>query len=185
MDAGAQPYLCGACRRSPRPFSRLVFHAPYEGALRELITDFKFRARLGGTALLGELAAKAFVRSGIQVPDFVVPVPLHRRRLRRRGFNQSVELGRSIARFLRVPCAVQGVRRIRETAPQAGLPHRERSSNVKKAFAAEAAFAAGKRILLVDDVMTTGGTLDECAKVVKKAGAADVFALVVARTPKK
>lgn len=184
LAADVEPYLCGSCRLAPRPFSRLVFHGPYEGALREAITGFKFHSHLGRTALLARLASRAFVRSGLPVPDLVVPVPLHPRRLKERGFNQSLEIGRLVARELGTKCASGALVRSRETPPQASLSFQQRQHNLTKAFVAQGQEVAGKEILIVDDVMTTGGTLNECAKVLKKARAGDVAALVVARTPK-
>lgn len=113
--------------------------------------------------------------------DAVVPVPLHPRRLRWRGFNQSQELARAAARRIGAELLHRALERTRETIPQTELSGSERKENIKDAFYAESGQIAGKRLLLVDDVLTTGATLEECARTLKRAGAASVDVLVLAR----
>ena len=116
-------------------------------------------------------------------PDVIVPVPLHRSRLRQRGFNQSVLLGRVLSRQLFIPMLPDALVRTRQTEPQIELSVAERRVNVKGAFAVNKPDRImGKRILLLDDVMTTGSTIDECAHELKKAGARGVIAVTIART---
>lgn len=119
--------------------------------------------------------------SAVPCWDVTVPVPLHPRRLRWRGFNQSLELARAAARRSGCAVAPQGLRRIRETTPQTGLSESERKANIKGAFTAPSDAVRQKRVLLVDDVLTTGATLDECARTLTRAGASSVDVLVLAR----
>ena len=110
----------------------------------------------------------------------IIPLPLHPRRLRQRGFNQALELARPVSRSSRIPIDARSCSRTRQTAVQAGLPWRERIGNVRGAFHC-ASDLTGKRLLLVDDVMTTGASLDELARTVKLHGASRVTLLVLAR----
>ncbi|WP_126380956.1 ComF family protein [Desulfovibrio ferrophilus] len=184
VDATAAPLVCGQCRRDPPPWSNLAFYGPYEGLLRELLTGFKFNNRLGLGRLLQALSVEAYhLHGGFQEqPDAVVPVPLHARRLVARGFNQSLEMGRLLAHEMLIPLKPGVLARRRHTPPQAGLPARERRQNVHNAFWADEVAIQGRRILLVDDIMTTGGTMRECARTLQRSGAADVSVLVIART---
>jgi len=183
-DQGAVPLVCGRCRRDPPPWSGLAFFGSYAGLLRDLLTGFKFNSRLGLGRLLQALAVEAYALHGAcwERPELVIPVPLHPRRLRARGFNQSLETSRLLARELGVPVGAEVLRRCRHTRPQVSLPARERRENVQGAFVADEAAVLGRRILLVDDIMTTGGTLRECARTLRRAGASNVSALVIART---
>jgi len=122
--------------------------------------------------------------ASLPAPDMVVPVPLHADRLRQRGFNQSLLICRGIAKTLKAGISYGNLVRARATPPQVNLKARERAENLKGAFALrDAAAFKGKRILLVDDVYTTGATIKECSKVMKKAGA-EVYALTLARAVK-
>ena len=111
----------------------------------------------------------------------MVPVPLHRRRLYERGFNQAMLLCRGIGRHWGLEVAETGLARIRQTAPQIRLTPKEREKNVRGAFAATGAGFTGKRVLLVDDVYTTGATVSECSRILMDAGAKEVGVLTVAR----
>jgi ComF family protein len=114
-------------------------------------------------------------------PDLVTAVPLGPQRLAERGFNQSLEIARVAAGVLEVPLALEVCRRIRDTAPQASLAFGDRAKNVRRAFVCDADLR-GKRVALVDDVLTTGSSLNECARALKKGGAAQVIGWVAART---
>ncbi|MGH9869119.1 MAG: ComF family protein [Candidatus Polarisedimenticolia bacterium] len=153
----------------------------YEGRLRRIVRCFKFRETPGLGAPLGERLATRAAGSRGEV-DVIVPVPLHWRRRRRRGYNQAELLGRQVARALRCPQDRLALRRLRPTAAQSGRSRDERALNVRQAFRARASRVRGARVLLVDDVVTTGATLRECARVLHAAGAIDVRAAVVART---
>ncbi len=181
-DESMEPAVCPECLHQPPPWDRLAFHSAYQGALRDLILGYKFKGRYGHTRLLAGLARHA-AELHLEAPaDGVVPVPLHGRRLAWRGFNQSSELGRAVGRALGVAVWDRALVRTRYTMPQTRLDRKARQTNLKDAFAADASLVRGRRILLVDDVYTTGSTLGECARTLKRAGAAAVDALVLART---
>ncbi|MUM78773.1 ComF family protein [Pseudodesulfovibrio sp. F-1] len=187
VDPLAEPAtVCAECRLDPPPWDRLHFHGPYSAALRDLIIDFKFHGGLHRTRLLVSLAAEAYRRGTAAVapdmalPDLIVPVPLHPRRVRERGYNQSLELARGLGRALGRPVAANALGRVRHTAPQSSLDMAQRRENIRDAFVA-AEMVRGKALLLVDDVYTTGATLTECARTLRRAGAAGMDALVLAR----
>jgi ComF family protein len=118
------------------------------------------------------------------MPDMLAPVPLHKKRLRQRGFNQALLLAAAIGQRFGIPLSCDNLVRVRYTRPQVELSAGERAANVAGAFALRRpAEAAGKSILLIDDVFTTGATLNECSRVLKEAGAASVTALTLARAP--
>lgn len=177
-------HSCGACLTHPPHFDSAMAHFLYEGPIREMIHSFKYNQRthlrypLALMALEGLCGYLAVCR-----PHLIVPVPLHRSRLRQRGFNQAVLLGKALSRQLLIPMVPDALIRARPTEPQINLRATERRANVLGAFSvARPASVAGKRLLLLDDVMTTGSTLDECAKELKKAGADMVTAFTIART---
>jgi ComF family protein len=175
---------CGDCYKHPRPpFSRARAFGLYQGPLAEGIRRLKYRAELSLGRVLSALLEEAFEREfSAGAYDLVIPVPLHRRRLRSRGFNQAILLSRGLARRhgLRLDC--RNLQRIRDTDPQYGLSIRQREENVKRAFALKRPeLVAGRRVLLVDDVYTTGATAKECARVLKRAKAAGIDVLTLAR----
>jgi ComF family protein len=174
---------CALCRGGLRGFDAAYCFGAYEGVLRELIHLFKY-ARIKTLAHpLGDLLAAALPRD--QEWDALVPVPLHWRRQWKRGFNQSELLARDIARRTAIP-VVKALRRAHATLTQAGLSNTNRRQNVAKAFRCRlAAEVAGKRILLIDDVMTTGATGAACALALKRAGARKVALLAVARVDRR
>jgi ComF family protein len=155
----------------------------YEGRLRELIHLFKYSRVRPLARPLGSYLASAIPRD--QSFDVVVPVPLHWRRLWERGFNQSDLLARAVARRYGAP-VVRALRRRRATATQAGLTNARRRANVAGAFAVKRARAvSGRRVLLVDDVMTTGATASACAGALKRAGSRYVAVLALARVDRR
>lgn len=167
---------CPRCRRRPSAISRARAAGAYDGTLRTLLHAFKYQQR---RSLARPLADMMRARGGdvLTGADVVVPVPLHRRRRRRRGFNQAQDL----AAHLGLPM-VLALRRVRATASQADLPAAQRHRNVRDAFAlGRRVTVGGLRVVLVDDVSTTGATLDACARVLLEAGAAEVRAITAAR----
>lgn len=183
FHANGTDHLCGNCILHPPHFD--TAHAPYlyEGALRDLIHSFKYDHRMQRRQVLTLLmltGTAPLLRC--QSPDLIVPIPLHVSRLRERGFNQAALLGAQAARLLALPIALTALARVRSTVPQIELAAHERQVNVKDAFAVtQPVLIHGKNILLVDDVITTGSTMNECARILKKAGAAQVTALAIAR----
>jgi ComF family protein len=177
-------HRCGNCLTNPPHFD--AAHAPfvYEGAIRDLIHSFKYnqQSHLRYPLALLTLEGVGDVMQNHK-PDHIIPVPLHRSRLRQRGFNQAVLLGQELSRQLSLPILPDTLVRIRRTEPQIELSGAERRLNVKGAFSIKKpGLIAGKTILLIDDVMTTGSTMNECAKELKNAGAAVVVAVTIART---
>lgn len=188
--------LCGACLRRAPAFDATIAAATYDAPFDSLVRALKYRAQLSLAPVLAELVA---ARLAARIPqskageafdaaaiDVLIPVPLARERLAARGFNQALELARPLGKKLGLPIDAESVLRIRDTPPQAALPHDERRKNMRGAFAVRDGRRAaldGLCIGVVDDVMTTGATLDEFAATLKRAGAARVVNLVVARTP--
>ena len=172
--------VCGACLKHVTYFDATFTVWRYEFPIDKLIQSLKYSHRLASADFFG--AALAGVCTGV-APDLILPVPLSAQRLAERGFNQSLEIARPLSRFLGVPLELHAVRRHRHTLPQAGLPWKERSKNIRHAFDCNTDFS-GKSILVVDDVMTTGSTLNELARVLKAHGARRVTNAVVARALK-
>ena len=173
---------CGACVREPPPLDRCVAAVGYDYPWSRLIVEFKFHERAGWAASLAMLMRSApWVEPALEEADIVIPMPLSPARLRARGFNQALLLARHLAPSKTDPRLLL---RIRDTAPQSALGRSERLANVRHAFAVEplrASLAAGKRLVLVDDVMTSGASLYAAAAVLRAAGAAHVTGLVLAR----
>ena len=171
---------CGHCLNHPRHFDSA--HAPfvYGFPLDRLIHAYKY----GGELVLAPWFARQLAEKLVQTDfDIIFPLPLHPHRLRERGFNQAAELATRLGKLLKRPVDLDSCRRRRATPPQAALPHKERAANVRGAFECIRSLA-GERILLIDDVMTTGATADECARTLKLHGAAWVSIAVVARAVK-
>jgi len=177
-------HTCGKCQTHPPHFDSARAHLLYEGAPRELIHHFKYNHKTHLRRPLVLLALEGltgFITA--RMPDVIIPVPLHRSRLQNRGFNQAALLGEMFSSRLSLPMLVDGLARIRETEPQIKLSAEDRNNNVKGAFAVKrGGELSGKRVLLLDDVMTTGSTVNECAKVLKKVGGTSVVVITIART---
>jgi len=176
-------HLCGVCITEPPRFTAARAAALFDGPVRDLIHRLKYNGRVQLCRPLGLLTGQQLGAFADAVSaDLVIPVPLHVKRLRQRGFNQAVLLGEIIARQWRLPLSRANLQRIRWTEPQVNLSAAERVANVRGAFAvSEPALLKGKRIILVDDVFTTGSTVAECARVLFKAGAAEVSVVTIAR----
>ncbi len=154
---------------------------PYAPPLQDAIGLFKYHRKVSLAAALGDLLCEGLAE--LASPDAIIPVPLHERRLREREYNQALLLADYIARRLRVPVSYDNLIRTRETAAQTELSRAERLKNLRRAFTVERPDeVAGKRLLVVDDVFTTGTTANECAKALRKAGSAEVEVVTLART---
>ena len=173
--------LCGPCRQGETVFERLRSFGAYDAELRQLIVLLKYnRIRPLAKPLGGWLAAVVQQNPDLSEVDAIVPVPLYPRRQRARGYNQAELLARELSRWIKRPVDPGGLQRIKDTPSQTGLTPAQRVENVRGAFAARSKLDLG-RILLVDDVCTTGATLNACARGLKRAGVEEVNAVTVAR----
>ena len=166
---------CPRCRRSPRAIDRARAIGAYEGALREVLHALKYNGRRSVLPRLRDLLRPAG-REVLDGAEALVPVPLHPRRQWTRGFNQAALLADGLG-----PPVVPLLRRVVHTAPQVELPAARRHRNVRDAFAVRSTFSAFRCVVLVDDVTTTGATLEACARVLKASGVREVRALTAAR----
>lgn len=182
-DDGASQ--CGACLSAPPDFDHTLVAADYAAPLDQLVLQLKFSGRLALAPLLAALLRDAVLRQpGFVLPTVLCPVPLGPRRLAERGFNQALEIARPLARSLGVPLQARWLLRPRDTAAQSSMAPDQRQHNIAGAFAlADGAGLQGRHVGLVDDVMTSGQTLQELAALCKRYGAARVSNLVFARTP--
>ena len=169
--------ICGRCLATPPHFDQTRVAFRYDFPIDRLIQSFKYGHRL---ALSHYFGAQLAVQAGDTEADLIIPLPLHAERLRTRGFNQAMELARPVAKALGIPIDTQTCQRSRATQTQADLPWKERAKNVRHAFHCTADLT-GRKILLIDDVMTTGASLDECARTLRLHGASRIELLVVAR----
>jgi ComF family protein len=183
FDGAGDDHCCSSCLKSPPSFDAARAAIIHDGPGRNLIHAFKYNAKTHLRRPLALLAVENvtdFVAA--RRPDLIIPVPLHVKRLRSRGFNQAVLLGEMLAREWCIPLHRRAMKRVRWTEPQINLTADLRRKNVKGAFCvSDAALVIGKRVLLVDDVLTTGSTVEECSKMLKRAGAAEVLVVTVAR----
>jgi ComF family protein len=183
-----EDHLCGRCIRSAPAFDAARAAGVYQGALMQTIHLLKYGGKIQLARPLGRLLFDTFRQcTETAGADLVVPVPLHRRRFRERGFNQAYLLVREWPRWHRSLCvARKALVRRGHTVPQTGLGRRQRRVNLKNAFSAGPDAAAGqivgRHVLLVDDVFTTGATAEACARILREAGAEAVTALTLART---
>ena len=175
--------ICGRCLSNTPHFDTTMALADYVSPVDGMVIALKFTARLDLAQFFGQLLAS---RSSAMSPSMrdgvVMPVPLAFERVRQRGFNQSHHIARAYASAVGHRLVVDRLLRVRDTAPQQTLALNERRRNIRGAFAVEGS-CEGQTVIVVDDVMTTGSTLDETARVLKQAGASQVHNLVVARTP--
>ncbi|RMH44971.1 MAG: ComF family protein [Deltaproteobacteria bacterium] len=183
--AGAVSVTCRRCTLAPPPFDRVVAPYRFGGELARAIRRFKFAGRPDLARALAPLYVPAWALAAARERiDVAVPVPLHWRRQARRGYNQAHLLAGEAARVARLPVDAVALRRVRATAPQAGLSAGERAGNVDRAFAVPDRHRrriAGRRVLLVDDVVTTGATARAAARALVAAGAEGVVVACLAR----
>ena len=173
-------HTCGACREFPPAFDRALSPYRYEGVLAKAIHLYKYRKCVDLAAPLAELML--VWQDRLPPCDLVMAVPLHPRRLRSREFNQALLLAHRIARALHVPLSLDHLVRIRATPPQTELDRSARGRNVRRAFAVRRPDElSGRRLLLIDDVLTTGATVNECAKALRRAKVQSVVVFTLAR----
>lgn len=185
VSASSGEHTCGLCLAQTPPFEMARSVYSFAGAALDAIHRFKYNNHVilapAFAAMLSEAAGDMPATPSAMI---IVPVPLHAKRLKERGFNQSLLIARGIAKKLKAGLSYDNLCRTRPTEPQVGLKSRERAENLKDAFnISDPAAFKDRKILLVDDVYTTGATIKECSKVLKKAGA-DVYALTLARAVK-
>ena len=172
--------VCGQCQAEPPEFDRALAAFRYADPVDMLVQRLKFDGKLYAARLLGELMADRLAPGVTELPQAILPVPLHRSRLRQRGFNQAVELSRALAWRLERPVVSGGCRRIKATPTQTGLDARQRRRNLRDAFEVRRSLPF-THVAVVDDVMTTGATLRSLARVLRRAGVARVDVWVCAR----
>ncbi|MDB6163114.1 MAG: ComF family protein [Xanthomonadaceae bacterium] len=172
---------CGVCLRRKPPLERTVAACVYSRPLDRLLPRFKFHGDLAAGRLLAQLMADAC--AGLPRPEALVPIPLHRSRLRSRGYDQALELASPLARMLDLPLHDDLLVRQRVTAPQSELSARARRRNVRNAFVVDAGTPLPAHVALVDDVMTTGASVHAAARALRRAGVQRVDAWVCARVP--
>ena len=178
----ARVKLCNDCYSTPiRYFSYNRSYGEYNGILKQVIIDFKYKNKRSLTYPLGFLLFKLFEEQRWEKPDYIIPVPLSRKRLSHRGFNQASLLCEFLSSKTQIPVLSNILIRVNATEHQTKLGKYERQENVKDAFRVmENDMIKGNKILLIDDVYTTGSTLDECSKVLIDAGATKIYTLTLA-----
>ena len=175
------PGACGECLQQPPPLAETHAAFLYGFPLDRLVPRLKFHNDLAAGRLLSELMAETF--AALPRPQALVPVPLHATRLRQRGYDQALELAKPLAQALDIPLHAEALRRQRATAAQSELDADARQRNLRGAFALQPGHALPEHVALVDDVMTTGATLQAAAKTLRRAGVLRVDAWVCARVP--
>jgi len=186
LPTGYQGRNCGTCLHLKPPWTRLCSPFSYEANVRQCISAFKYRGRLvAGRVLTNYLLNtlnQEYRLSGW--PDLIIPVPLHRKRLRQRGYNQALEISRTISGQTGIPLCNHLVKRSKDTKKQTGLSARDRKNNVRHAFdiPSKNPILENKTVALVDDVITTGVTLTELAHCFGKTGVKEIHVWTLART---
>jgi ComF family protein len=178
-----QDALCHFCSEIPLQLDGLRSYAYHVDPLRRAIRQFKYESLRALAAPLGELLIQAWdaLFPSHCVIDAIVPVPLHARRERNRGYNQAALLSHTLGQHLRIPVVEDALVRIRHTRPQVGLNVPQRQANLRGAFRSMSAGLAGGRVLLVDDVCTSGSTLEEAAAALREGGATTIWAYTLTR----
>ena len=181
-ERAAPSILCGRCQRQQPPFDRCLVPYVYEPNISILLTRLKFGRTLSCARLLGELLADYLTGCAEEPPGLVMPVPLHPRRVRERGFNQALEIARVAAQRTGARLDRNSLVRRRETPPQTGLSRKQRLNNLRNAFELRRPLVA-EHVAVVDDVVTTGSTVAEISRLLKRSGVGKVSVWAVARTP--
>lgn len=174
--------ICGDCQKNPPYYQRTYTAFHYEKPISILITHLKFHHKLLYAKILGKLFIKKFSEDiEKDPPEIIIPLPLHYKRLKERGFNQSLEIAREISKSLKIPFDIKHCYRIKATVPQSEISAKLREDNIKNAFTVSEKFHA-KHVAIFDDVVTTGNTVREFAKVLRKNGVEKIDVWCCART---
>ena len=175
----SKPQLCGHCISQSPAFDET--HAPFihQSSIRYLIATLKFNQQYKNARLLGLLLA-SHLKKTAEMPEIIIPIPLHKQRYKQRGFNQSIEIAKTLSKQLNIPLNTTSCIRQRNTPHQVNLHAKERKKNIKNAFKIIKPITA-QHVVIFDDVMTTGSTVDELAKLLKKSGISRVDIWVCAR----
>lgn len=175
----SQIHLCSECQKKRRYLKRVRAYGIFEGVLKEAIHLFKYEKKDGLSNMLGGLMFKLLDKEKWDF-DYIVPVPLHKKKEKARGFNQAMLLAEFISKRKNIPI-FKGLKKTINTPPQVGLSYHERRTNILDCFTLkDNKKIEGKSILLIDDVITTGTTIEECSRVLTKGGAKDVYGLCLA-----
>jgi ComF family protein len=175
---------CGQCQTSSPAFDHVFALCDYEEPIDRMITAAKFNHQLVYTRILGELLAQNAEQNWYKqqsLPALLLPVPLHNTRLRERGYNQALEITKAAAKKLKLPIGKHYCQRAKATVPQSSLAHHERDKNVKNAFILQKPLTV-KHVAIIDDIVTTGHTVDELSKVLRQAGVERIDVWCCART---
>ena len=176
--------ICDSCKSDPPPYTALVSWGFYQGSLREALHSLKYRNNLGLCRFLAAQLHGLVIKAGWDV-DIVIPVPLCKTHIRERGYNQSEKIAYPLSLSLSRPLISDAVFRVKETTSQIDLSREERFMNLEDAFIGNSAKLKEKKVLLVDDIITTGATLRSCTKALLDSGCKTVFCITVAQTARK
>lgn len=184
LPAGTEEHQCGECQTGKTFFTLAVIPLFYQKPVNRIITTFKHQRGLAEGRLLAQLLTREIRDHYVDgnMPEVIIPVPLHWQRFLWRGYNQSAELGRQLGKELDIPCHSNVIKRQRRTPSQQGLNREQRLHNLRGAFRVEKR-SPFKRVALLDDVVTTGSTTSEIAKLLLSQGATEVHLWAIARTP--
>lgn len=174
--------VCGHCIKNPPSFDRAFIKYTFEEPLRTLLHQFKYHNGLYLTSFLSYLIFKS-LSSQVEMPQCLIPVPMHPQRIKRRGFNQAAILARSLAKKFKLPCDLFSCQKTLNTKPQAGLDEKQRKINLRSAFVTHQ--LPYQHVAIIDDLLTTGNTANELAYTLKKSGVKQVDVWCCARTIEK
>lgn len=172
----AEEEYCFDCTRIPKSYEHGMPFLEYEGKVQKSVLDIKYRNKREYIPVYAKLMAKEFCHRIQKIhPDCLLPIPIHAKRARQRGFNQAELLARSLGKYLDVPVRTDILYRKKDTKAQKELSAQERLQNLSEAFYVEGDIAGIKKVILIDDIYTTGSTIEACTRVLKKAGVEQVY----------